>query len=320
MDLNTAPPQIKVIGDAVVDHFISIPDEYVETYCNLNDHTCELSIPYGAKIPVGDVQMMLGGNAANVSVALKRMGVTVMPVIPLGENSLSVFAQDKLRYEGLTNDPANIQDSYGCNSSYILRYSGERTIFSHHVTKSYDLLEEVITPYVYLSTHSADNTSFSTEVLLHTSVNHAKLLFAPGNTQIKGDTEILEALIIKSELVSCNRSEAFDILKKIDGEEMDIVKMMHRFAHLGVKKVVITDGANGVNFFNSETEETGHLPSEINPAEIVDTTGAGDALCSGIIYSLIKNMTLSDGVKLGLKNSSSVLKAIGAQTGLIRMG
>ena len=311
-------PQVLTIGNASVDHFVTLPDNYAEAYCDIKTHTDSLIIPYGAKIPIQESQILLGGNAANVSVSLSRLGIKVLPVIPLGIDEFSHFALSLLEKEKVIIDGLNILEDVKCDVNTILRYIGERTILSIHTPKTYNIPLNIYTPYIYLSSHSTNNISLSTEVLKYIETTQSKLIFAPGNIQITGEKEILEALITKSFLFICNKTEAYEILTKIDQKEVNPVHMLHRLRHFGAKNIVITDGSNGVYFLEENSEQSGHLKSIVKREFIIDSTGAGDATCSGIIYGLLKNKNIKDSVHIGIKNAISVLKQVGAQTGLLR--
>ncbi|MEI7604192.1 MAG: PfkB family carbohydrate kinase [bacterium] len=310
-------PEIMIIGDVTVDHFITIPDNYAETEDTDNNGTKELLLPFGEKVPVDNVEMHCGGNAANIAIGLKRLGINSYPIIPVGKDTSSIFCLSALEKENVVIDYNYISDENICNTSYILRFHGERTILSHHNKKIYFIPDTINTPYIYYSSHDGDNNQLSIEVLKQISDQSSKLIFAPGNTQIKGDKNILETLISKSYLTICNKEEAYKILSIIDGSDIDAIKMLYRLAHMGSHHVVITDGGNGVYFLDGETGEIGHFPSTIGKNDIVDSTGAGDAMCTSVIYKFIKDESLAEGVKFGLMNSASVLKYIGAQAGLL---
>ena len=50
--------------------------------------------------------------------------------------------------------------------------------------------------------------------------------------------------------------------------------------------------------------------------QIISTTGAGDAFCSGVLYGAWKNMSLSDAMKLGTLTANCSLGAAGASDGV----
>ena len=311
-------PQIMIIGDVSIDNFITLPENYVEACCDIHTHNDSLILPYGAKIPIKTSELTLGGNAANVSVGLSRLEIKTLPIIPIGRDEFSHYALALLEKENVHIDEANIIEGVVCDVHTILRFLSERTILSVHTPRMYDIPTEAAVQYIYLSSHSANNISMSTQVLKLVAENESKLIFAPGNAQINGEVEILESLISKSYLFICNKLEAFEILSRIDQKEVNPTNMLFRLNHFGATNVVITDGPNGVYFLDGQSLENGQLRSLADKTKIVDTTGAGDATCSGIIYGLIKQLSLQQSVEIGIKNALSVLKQVGAQKGLLR--
>jgi sugar/nucleoside kinase (ribokinase family) len=310
-------PSITVIGDISIDHFLFLSSEYVDTYCEIKDHESKIVLPYGDKISIPKAEVRCGGNAANLSVGLKRLNIGIDPIIPLGKDIFSQKALACFEKENIKIKGEMISENNRCNSSYVLLYNGERTVFTHHERKAYILEEKFPTDFIYYSSHSGDNTLLSTELLVSLNNSYSRLIFAPGNTQIDGDKEILESLIEKSYLFICNLEEATKIIQKIDEDEIDPKRLLYRLSHFGAHHIVITNGANGVYFYDGDLGETKHLDALAGKDKVVDSTGAGDAMTTGIVYGLVKNQSLESGVKYGLQNSSSVVKYVGAQEGLL---
>jgi pseudouridine kinase len=76
----------------------------------------------------------------------------------------------------------------------------------------------------------------------------------------------------------------------------------------GVKIAIVTLAEFGVCYATSET--SGHI-SAIR-SEIVDPTGAGDALTAAVIFALLNNISLDDAVRLGVSAASFTLRHRGA--------
>lgn len=72
----------------------------------------------------------------------------------------------------------------------------------------------------------------------------------------------------------------------------------------GVEIVLITLAEFGVVYATSET--SGHVPAI--STQIVDPTGAGDALSASVIYSLLNGIPLDDAVRLGVTAASLTLR------------
>lgn len=75
----------------------------------------------------------------------------------------------------------------------------------------------------------------------------------------------------------------------------------------GVKIVVITLGEQGLCYATSET--SGFIPAI--KTEIMDPTGAGDALTATILFGLINKIPIDDAVRLGVSAASLTLRHLG---------
>lgn len=107
--------------------------------------------------------------------------------------------------------------------------------------------------------------------------------------------EKLRGLLDGVELITPNKEEA-EILTGITiSSEEDINSVAEHFFSQGVKKVVITLGAEGV--FIANLDKRAYLPSP--NVEVKDTTGAGDAFMAGVIYGLVQNKDIFEACKYG---------------------
>lgn len=75
----------------------------------------------------------------------------------------------------------------------------------------------------------------------------------------------------------------------------------------GVRLAVITMAERGLCYASSET--SGYIPAI--RTEIVDPTGAGDALSAAIIFALLNEIPLDDAVRLGVSAASLTLRHAG---------
>ena len=81
----------------------------------------------------------------------------------------------------------------------------------------------------------------------------------------------------------------------------------------GPEVIVVTNGAEGV-YASDKNSIYFHPSIKIN---IVSSLGAGDAFGSCFVAQLNKNKSIEDALRMGVINSSSVIKHLGAQTGLL---
>ena len=72
---------------------------------------------------------------------------------------------------------------------------------------------------------------------------------------------------------------------------------------LGVQHVYITLGAYGVDCIDSDGEY--HMPAI--PAQVVNTTGAGDAFLAGVAHAHVSGVAFPDTAKMGLRAAYATL-------------
>ena len=76
------------VGNAKIDSFLTL--RQANNHIRLIEDTNELCIKFGEKISVDSAAILLGGNAANVSVGLSRLGLNVALLAEIGKDE---FAQ-----------------------------------------------------------------------------------------------------------------------------------------------------------------------------------------------------------------------------------
>lgn len=65
----------------------------------------------------------------------------------------------------------------------------------------------------------------------------------------------------------------------------------------GIREIVVTLGDQGAVYFDAQTGESGHIPAE--PAQLVDSSGAGDAFFSGTVAARTQGLSLGKAARLG---------------------
>lgn len=118
----------------------------------------------------------------------------------------------------------------------------------------------------------------------------------------------------KADIVFGNRDE-FEELAAINGfQTVDDLLTDLLNVNSGKKKIVITDGANPVYYYegNAITIESNlvNVPKvELN--EIVDTTGAGDSFVAGFLHAFLEGRPIRECIEFGTEISAKVIKVIG---------
>ncbi len=124
--------------------------------------------------------------------------------------------------------------------------------------------------------------------------------------------ELLERL---DPLVVNEHEAAFLLGEKVEGAE-GALAAAPRLLDLGPKSAVITVGAAGAVFSDGAT--TAHVPAP--EAEVVDTTGAGDAFVGALAARLAREAPLEDAVAYAARAGAAAVTREGAQGALPTRG
>ena len=300
------------VGDASMDIYLT-PSES-ESLSQMDDKESFICFAFGGKIPVKNAELSVGGNAANNAVGATRLGIKTGLVLTLGDDTFGNQIQEKLDKEGIDTTYIIKQLGVSSNFSVILNYSGERTIFSYNVPKSYEYPVNLpVTPWMYLTSMGDTFKPFYNHIadFLRTNTT-VKLAFNPGSRQIKaGINEIID-IIKLTEVLFVNREEAEKLTDfgQSLGKEKELLQAL---SNLGVKIPVITDGVKGSFAFDGSR----FVKAGVLPVDAFERTGAGDAFGSGTLAGIIKGKPLEEALLWGTSNSASVIGYTGPQKGLI---
>ena len=300
------------IGNAKIDTFLTLHE--ANDHLRLIKETNELCIKFGEKITVDKVEILLGGNAANVATGTSRLGLDTAIIAEIGKDEFVQKIINTLNQEKV--DTSNVLQTEGQQSSFstIINYKGERTIFSEHVERLHNFsFENISTKWVYLTSLGKKWQDAYDKTVDFIKKTQSLLAFNPGTLQIENGRDNLKNILSVTSLLIVNKEEGEDLLGLAQGQK-NIEEIIINLQKLGPKIVVITDGKNGsfaidgkINMFNKDIIEK----------EVVEKTGAGDAYSSGFLSALISNKSIPEAMEWGTKNAASVVSKIGAQTGLL---
>ncbi len=106
-------------------------------------------------------------------------------------------------------------------------------------------------------------------------------------------------------LVTPNAAEAEALCGiPVTGRESGL-SAAHKLIGLGVRIAIVTLGATGLIYATSQ--ESGHVPAI--ECEIVDFTGAGDALTAAVIFGLLNDFPIDEAVRLGARAAALTLQS-----------
>ncbi len=300
--------QCAVIGDITLDRFLLLSNlDILESDINPGNFVVNLEI--GHKIPVSEMHEYIGGNAYNVTYGLSLLGINTALVSSVGSDDISQYVLEALREANLNTEHLVSSPKSGINQSTILSINGERIVLSHHKDKDYTNLSLPETEWTYIT-----SLSKGSEDLLRQLINNTtnKLVFNPGSYLLKNNLDLIHQILPKTELLFVNKEETQYIINSTEEYIPNLIKGLH---NMGVNLIGLTDGNNGA--YVSDKNTILYLPARV--VEKRETTGAGDAFAAGFLANFIQSQDISEALKWGIIQSSSVLREIGSVNGLATM-
>jgi ribokinase len=297
------------VGNAVIDAFLTLQDDNNAIKLNKPDRL--LSVPYGQKILLSSCEFLLGGNACNVGVGLKRAGFHTSLVAELASDEFSEKIVNGLKSEKV--DLSQVIRHTGQSSFSIgINYQGERTLFVEHQERHHPFFfNEIKTDLIYLTSLGHKWTHVYERVAHYIAKNHETILaFNPGSLQFKDGVGTFSFLFPLTTILFLNKEEA----EKIVNTKADAKDLLPRLKDKGPGIVVITDGEKG----SYSIDERGSiLYREALKVPSVERTGAGDAYAAGFLAAFLEKRPITDCMNWGTHNAASVIGKVGAQSGLL---
>ncbi|MCT8140033.1 aminoimidazole riboside kinase [Anaerobacillus sp. CMMVII] len=237
-----------------------------------------------------------GGAPANVAVGLARLGINTTFLGKVGDDVLGHFLRDVLKREGVWTDQLFFSKEVRTGVVFVtLAHNGERN-FDFYINPSADrFLEESdinenvfkmskILHYGSISLISEPSRSATIKAVKVAKENGLIVSYDPNlRLGLWGSAEQAREMIVSmlGEVDVLKISE--EELEFITGET-EIDQGIAALAQYNIPLVFITLGAEGSYVFVNG--EKAHV--EAMKVDAVDTTGAGDAFVSGILYKLQK--------------------------------
>ena len=268
----------------------------------------EASLTPGTSNP-GNIQLSVGGVARNVAENLARLDMRVTLLSVVGDDA---FGQDILERTASAGVDIShvIVSSAGHSGAYMAVLDGEGRL---HVSIDDMAIMAELTPR-YLWDRRALFRDASMVVMdgnvpartiasafrlarrarVPVCVDPTSVALAPRLTPYLADIALMTPNIAEAE-VYCQRN--------IRGRR-EAITAARRLVSLGVGTAIVTLGPDGLAY--ATAEERGWVPAI--RCEVVDLTGAGDALTAGVVFGLLNELPLSEAVRLGVSAAAITLQ------------
>ena len=286
--------RVIVYGSAAVDT-IAVVDKLPET-----DGTRYLS----------DVQDYPGGSAANVSVALRRLGVPVSFVGKIGGDADGLLLMKEFQKEGVDTSGVIIEpeqttvktfisiDQFGGKRIQVLGRDNSALSLSSPKEVDWSMIEESEAVYV------GEVFTEVAELIASFARSRSKtVVYRPGQSLITFNAEKVRNILRHVNVLILNQL-GWEAIKKIpESVPADLIEN-------GPEVVIVTKGVEECQTYTKDEtfEKTAYT------IKTIDTTGAGDAFVAGLISALLESKDLKECVKYALAVSAISVTKKGART------
>jgi fructokinase/2-dehydro-3-deoxygluconokinase len=293
-------PRVVVLGDANVDMLICLPDRASDSL----------------DLTASEPQMYGGGSAANVAVALARLGVAVSFVGSVGDDGFGRWLREDFAHEGVdTHGLITARDAFTPMVIALIDPGGERWIVVWPPERGADL--RLRPENVDLAWMEGAVWLHTTGMCLRASPVREAILHGMGLARDAGASVSLD-LNLRVELWGLDHEtrqtveraiQLSDVVLGSGPEEiaplagLDDVEAAAR-AMCGGKRVVVARlGADGAlaavpaSASSAEPAEILHAPAF--PTSVVDTLGAGDAFDAGFVAACLAGGDTREALRWG---------------------
>ena len=247
----------------------------------------------------GKVKISLGGVGRNIAENISKLNIETKLITAIGNDPYGRKILSECKYSGIDMDSTLILNDIS-SSVYlsVLDETGDMKV----AISDMNIMEMLDIDFIKSKTIDIKNskavvvdTNITKEVLKYLLYNFPNTdFFLDTVSTVKGMKT--KDLIGKFHTIKPNKIEAESISGISINSESDIKRVLRYFIDMGVKRVFISMGENGVYYGNKE--EMGYLPSP--EIKVVNATGAGDAFMAGLIYSYLNDFNLEKSCKFSM--------------------
>ncbi len=248
----------------------------------------------------GSIRWGWGGVARNIAENLARLSVEVHLVTAVGDDRWGRMLLCRLRDLGINTDGCIVSDAHPTGSYVALSHFGKqpwvafddmaamREITPGHLHRLRGLVRDADIVCI-----DANLSARTLQTLFRLTTEHDIPVCADPTTALLAHRLLPHLPQIAAITPDLAEAEAL-VGQELDADE-DTGAAARRLVQSGVDLAIITLGAAGLYYATSA--ESGRIPPF--PVDVVDLTGAGDALTAAVAYGLLEGMSPEETVRLG---------------------
>ncbi|MFA5133222.1 MAG: carbohydrate kinase family protein [Patescibacteria group bacterium] len=271
----------------------------------------------GSKNEADEIFIHTGGGATNAAVTFANLGINCSVLSRVGADLFGreierVLKEKKVGTELLQKDKKH-NTSY---STLLLLGSGERSVLIYRgASNALEFPKKELKADWFYITSLGGKLNLLGEILSYAKKNKIKVMYNPGESELKQGLPKLKKYFKDLEVLNLNREEAA-LLCGAQYENMNVI--IEKMGSLA-PYVIITDGSAGAFLIHNG----GLFFAPSLGTKPVNTTGAGDAFGSGFCAGMMLSAKggkndLELALRLAILNADGVIRITGAKNGILK--
>jgi ribokinase len=298
---------VVVLGSVLIDVVINTTSDFKLIDRHLKKY---LSIPYGSKIEIINLEMHEGGSAHNVAADLAKFGNKTGIIGKVGDDQFGNRIVRDLKKEGVDVKNLKVVKNGKTGFSLIFLFLGKDKSILTYSGLNLDLEPSNISKrylkkskwLVFTSVTSKDSIKFLKGAVDFAKKNDIKILANPSIRMIHSKKKDTFYFIKSSDIAIMNDEE----IKALTGIK-NIVLSMKKLNKMGARLVVVTLGPKGAIAFDGKKI---YRQRGFN-IKVIDPTGCGDSFTAGFLHYFLKGKTVPEALKFANANAALELQDIG---------
>lgn len=272
-------------------------------------------LAYGGKYYVDHFHESIGGGAANVAIGVSRMGVNVTLKTTIGDDGFRTFVEERLQKEHISYLHSHFEKSYQSISCILLTSKGEKTVVNYRTPHQHIFSSDrdknglLRTQVVFFANLTDVSFTEKVETMQYFKKNKKFIIANLGAEDCRRSREQIQALLANVDILIVNQYEYADLMKLHPDKIPFNSNLYYDLKIPSLKVLLVTQDKHGSHGY---TAEGYYYQAAIEPPQLVDSTGAGDAYSAGFIASYLKDHNVPQAMEVGAKLATATLTKIGA--------
>lgn len=306
--------RIVVIGPALQNIYMIDHDDLKPTA--IGEAAIFGKVLVGKSVEIDKAEYSVSGSGLNAAITLARRGHEVILLSNIGRDAAGEAILSVTDREEIDNSYMGIIPNHATGTSVTLldSKSGAETVLTHHGISrrfgnfaAHDL--ELAQPDWLLTNSIGGDLEKATELFNKAHEMGIKVMFRPGAEDFRDKNALLKSLA-KVDILMLGKKQASELVPGA------VLKELLYHLNNYVKTVIITDGAMGGIAGSREHEEIYRF-GIYEDVKVRDHTGAGDAFAAGFLAHYCTKKSLRAALIFASANATSVVKKIGATSGVL---